>query len=687
MPSDYTQSADNYYYDNGVDGDQSVFQRMQDIYEENSSQWLQYMYEGDIDTRMYSGDQEAIYSYIGQTYQYYKRNQVSFNKLRPIINMTSGYQRKTRKTSVIIPQEPADQMGADQLSASLLWSMQRANTFPLISQAFENSCISGINLMSTWMDWNTDPVNGDIKSSVWAYNSFLMDPYFKKLTLEDCNYIWTRKWVTKDQAKIMLPKREREIDSLKNNGSRDAKFPYQPESLNYKERGLLTLDEFWYRDTRKQKMLLDRNTGEMHKWRGEKENLERFLSQYPQVTTINQLIPTVRYAVVINDRVMVDGPNPYNIDKYPFVPFVCYFHPEIPYFPQRIQGMIRNLRDAQWTYNRRMRLNLDHLEAGISRGVKFIEDSLVDPEDAFLSGAGRALAIKKGHSLDEVQELQPPQIPPSWFQEIEKLDSDIMKIAGVNEELMGSADDDKAGILSMLRQGAGLTTLQPIFDNLDQSQKLLAQLYIDLMQNNWEAGKFQRILNEEPDPLIVSKYFSKFDIQVIDGALTPTQQTMEFKQLMEMIQAQILPNSPEVFEILMKTAPLQNKKDLIEAMQKSQESQAQQAQQQSQLAMQELQAKTNLANARAEADRGLGIERISRVEENRALAVERMEEAKKDRELADLNKAKAIKELTEIDLNQIQKAIALLQAIQNMQASDEQRANPLESGSNSLGAI
>lgn len=684
MPSDYTQSTDNYYYDNGVDGDQSIRQRMEDIYEENSSQWLQYMYEGDIDTRMYSGDTEAIYSYIGQTYQYYKRNQINFNKLRSIINMVSGYQRKTRKTSVIIPQEPADQMGADQLSASLLWSMQRANTFPLISQAFENSCITGINLMSTWMDWTSDPVNGDIKSSVWAYNSFLMDPYFKKLSLDDCNYIWTRKWVTKDQAKIMLPKREREIDSLSSSGSRDAKFPYQPESLNYQERGLLTLDEFWYRDARKEKMLLDRNTGETHKWRGKKENLDRFLAQYPQVTTINQIIPTVRYAVVINDKVMVDGPNPYNIDKYPFVPFVCYFHPEIPYFPQRIQGMIRNLRDAQWTYNRRMRLNLDQLEAGISRGVKFIEDSLVDPEDAFLSGAGRALAIKKGHSLDEVQELQPPQIPPSWFQEIEKLDSDIMKIAGVNEELMGSADDDKAGILSMLRQGAGLTTLQPIFDNLDQSQKLLAQIYIDLMQNNWEAGKFQRILNDEPDPLIVSKYFSKFDIQIIDGALTPTQQTMEFKQLLEMIQAQILPNSPEVFEILMKTAPLQNKKDLIEAMAKQQQAAAEQQQQQSQLAMEELQAKANLANARAEADRGLGVERISRVEENRALAVERMEEAKKDRELADLNKAKAIKELTEIDLNQIQKAIALLQAIQNMQAGEQQATESEEVGRESV---
>ena len=33
--------------------------------------------------------------------------------------------------------------------------------------------------------------------------------------------------------------------------------------------------------------------------------------------------------------------------------------------------------------------------------------------------------------------------------------------------------DEKAGILAMLRQGVGLTTLQRLFDQLDRSQKLL----------------------------------------------------------------------------------------------------------------------------------------------------------------------------------------------------------------------
>jgi hypothetical protein len=53
----------------------------------------------------------------------------------------------------------------------------------------------------------------------------------------------------------------------------------------------------------------------------------------------------------------------------------------------------------------------------------------------------------------------------------ELLGQEIQQISGVNEELLGSAQDDKAGILSMLRQGAGLTTLQGLFDNLDFATK------------------------------------------------------------------------------------------------------------------------------------------------------------------------------------------------------------------------
>ena len=89
--------------------------------------------------------------------------------------------------------------------------------------------------------------------------------------------------------------------------------------------------------------------------------------------------------------------------------------------------------------------------------------------------------------------------------------------------------------------------------------------------------------------------------------------------------------------------------------------QAQQAQAQS--AMQEQQARTELAQARAEADRGLGMERISRINENQALAEERRAQGEKDNEIALLNFVKALKEIESVDLAHLEKLLALSSAL------------------------
>lgn len=667
MPTDAVQKEDYY-----VNNDRSILSYMDEIYEQNSSQWLQFMYEGDIDTRFAAGDQEAIYNYISTNYNYNKRNQINFNLIRSIRNMISGHQRRTRKTSIVIPQEISDQQTADQLSNILMWSMQKSDAYNCISKSFEGGITTGMNLIAAYMDYTDDPLNGDIKVNNVSYNAFLIDPFYKKLDLSDCNYIWTRKWMSKKQIKTLLPGREDEIDAMPVEGNRDGKFPYMPQSLNYFSKRLLPYDEFWYLDSKVETLLVDKETGETVKWDGTDENLKAFTSIYPQIEKIKKTIPTVKLAIVINNKVFYHGKNPFNIDCYPFVPFVGYFEPEIPYFHSRIQGIVRDLRDAQWSYNRRMRLNLDYLEAGISRGIKYIEDALVDPEDAFLNGAGRAIPIKKGHSLDEVQEIPPPQIPGSWFQEIEKLQSDMLKISGVNEELLGSADDDKAGILSMLRQGAGLTTLQPLFDNLDLSQKNLGNLFLKLIQRNFSEGKIRRVINEEPTPLIKSKNFLKFDSQVIDGTLTATQQMMEFQQLWEMFQAGL----PIPAEVLLKNAPLQNKQDLMQAVGAQQQAQRQQQQQQMQAEMQQLDARTNLANARAEADRGLGLERATRVQENLELANERSAKAEEDRTDAILNQIKAVKEIQEMDLNALIRGLQVVEQLKRKGKIEETTEKP-----------
>ena len=650
----FPQLSDSYY----TDQDHSVLKQMDYTYAKyiqiNQSFWS----EADTDVRFKVGDQ-TLWNDIYGNLPAFRRRQFNFNRIRRIINMITGHQRQHRKSTIVTPIEDSDQVTADQFSKIMMWMDQKGHILETISEAFEGAITTGMNLMSVWMDYRNDPVNGDVMVDNVAYNGYLIDPYFKKKDMSDCNSVWTRKYLSRNQVNSLLPGREDEIVNMRGWGNRDGKFQFMPESYNYGMQDLLIYDEFWYLDTRKQKLLCDVQTGETTEWRGQDEDLKDFLRLYPQIHTLEQEIQTTKLAIVVQGKVMYHGPNPLGIDRYPFVPVWAYYEPQMSTFPLRVQGVVRGLRDSQYLYNRRRVIELDILESQITSGFKYKENSLVNPKDVFLQGQGRGLALKSNALMTDVEQIMPPQIPPSMIQLSELLGQEISQISGVNEELLGSATDDKAGILGMLRQGAGLTTLQILFDNLDESQKMLGDIRIDLIQANWTPGKVQRVIGAEPSPQFYNRAFGKYKAVVEDGLNTSTQRQMQFAQLLNLREMGV----PVPSEILVKSSTLQNKEELINALGQQEQQQAQMQQQQQMAQIEVLKAQIEDLKARAMANEGLGAERASRIHENRALAVERLAQAEKDRNLGALDLAKAARELQGIDLDHIHRAMEVVKMI------------------------
>ena len=655
------------YYDQN---DKAILSRMEAFYAEaitiNQSFWA----EADTDTRFETGDQ-TLWTDLYGNLPANRRKQFNFNRIRRVINMISGHQRKNRKSTVVTPVENGDGETADQFSKILIWVNNQENVLDTISESFHGALVTGMNLLQVWVDYRSDPVSGNIKVDNCSYNSFLIDPYFRKADLSDCNALWKRSFLTKREIISLLPAKSEEILGLSSSDSgtgRDGKFQFMPESYNYGYKNLLTYDEFYYRDYRTQKMLVDAETGETLEWNmdNDQEGLDAFLLQYPQVTIIDQEIPTVKLAIVVQGKVMYDGPNPMGIDCYPFVPVLGYYNPQMPYFPQRIQGVVRGLRDAQYLYNRRRVIELDILESQINSGWIYKENALVNPKDVFLSGQGRGLALKDEANMADVMQIQPPQIPPSMIQLSELLAREVMEISGVNEELLGSAVDDKAGILSMLRQGAGLTTLQVLFDQLDRSQKLLGKIMIKIIQNNFTPGKIKRIVEAEPTQQFYNKAFGVYDAVVEEGLNTSTQRQMQFAQMLHLKEAGV----PITTEDLLEASTIQNKKSIMENAAKAQQEQAQAQQAQQESMMKEQEARTNLANARAQADLGLYNERTSRVQENFAMAEERRSEAVANENKAMLDMVRTLKELESIDISHLKELMAMQQLVKSQEAEN-----------------
>ncbi len=660
--------------------DKGILTKMEAFYSESITINQTFWGEADTDTRFEAGDQ-TIWNDIYGNLPANRRRQFNFNRIRRITNMISGHQRRNRMSTIVTPRENGDQQTADQFSKLMLWINQQEGILETISDSFHGALVTGMNLLHVWNDVREDPISGNIKVDNCSYNSFLIDPFFRKQDLSDCNAIWKRSFLTKRETISLLPENTDEILSLSNYDTSDGKFQFMPESYDYGIKNLLSYDEFYYRDFRSQKMMIDTQTGESMEWSGDDDRLKEFLQAFPSVTVIDQEVPTVKLAIVVQGKVMYHGPNPLGIDKYPFVPVLAYYNPQLPYFPLRVQGVVRQLRDSQYLYNRRKVIELDILESQINSGFKYKENALVNPKDIFLSGQGRGLALKEEAQMTDVEQIIPTPVNPTTLQISEFLGREMQEIAGVTDAAMGLASDtSKSGFDTQLRQHASLGTLENLFDQLDRSQKLLGQIIIAVVQTNFTPGKVKRVIEEEPTPQFYNKAFGKYDAVVEEGLNTSTQRQMQFAQLLQLRESGVaIPD-----EILVESATIQDKKKLTDAIQQQQQAAQQQQQAEMQAAIEEQQARTQLAQARAVADEGLGIERLSRVKENEALAVERKAEAAKDRQQAVLNMVKALKEIEDIDIQQLEKLVTLANIVKGQEMATNERPTATTSGLDAL---
>jgi hypothetical protein len=659
----FPQLSDTYY----VDNDHDLLKLMDYTYAKyiqiNQSFWS----EADIDSRFKSGMQDYTNDIYGNL-PAFRRRTFNFNRIRRIINMISGYQRQHRKSTICEAVQDSNSKTADQFTKLLFHANKDGNILETVSDAFEGAITTGMNLLGVWMDYRQDPVNGDIRVDNLNYNQYLIDPYFRNMDLSDCNSLWTRKYLSRTQIMSLLPGREDEIKNMCGWGNRDGKFQFEPESYAYGMQDLIIFDEFWYLDSREQKMLVDVETGETTEWRGDDEDLHDFVRMFPSLIIQKHHIPTVKLGIVVQGKTMYNGPNPLGIDKYPFVPMWCYYEPQIPYFPWRVQGVVRGLRDSQYLYNRRKVIELDILESQITSGWKYKENALVNPKDVFLQGQGRGLAMKADSQMTDAERILPPAIDPSMIQLSELLGNEMQQIAGISDELLGMADDDKAGILSMVRQGANLTTLQCIFDYADRSQKYLGDMCIELMQANWTPGKIKRIVGEDPTDQFYNKVFGKYDAVIVEAPLTTTQRQLELNQLLYLREIGVPVPTSRIIKIM----NVGDKEELINEITQAEQAESEKQQQQHDLQLQALQIDADTKHAYSESQKALAAERLNKVQLDAAVSAERIQKAQTDRTGAELNIIRALKELQGIDISHLDQQLNILHTIDEKERAKNQ---------------
>jgi len=245
----------------------------------------------------------------------------------------------------------------------------------------------------------------------------------------------------------------------------------------------------------------------------------------------------------------------------------------------------------------------------------------------------------------------------------QSLSEDITKISGVNEELLGAATDDKSGILSMLRQGAGLTTLQTIFDKLDYSQRLFGKIRLQAIRKNFSKGKVRNILGHEADPRFWSSHSQKYGIAVEEGNYSATQRQSELQQLLNFKELGLSIADKSI----LRAAIITNKRQVIQDMEEQQQAQAQAQQQQ-------IQMQAQIDQVKAQESMSKSALNMAKIQESQAKIEDLYSNAEHKKTQSDLDLVEMMMKLEDMQFSQFERAFQFAQAVKLANKEQSQNA-------------
>ncbi len=618
----------------------------------NVRQWLDNLYskfqpieqarwnQSNIDTMFYAGSQTFVNKHFNFTpttsYQQYY-----FNLIQQPINMITGYERQHRKNFSYVPCEGADPKTTDQYTRIITHAANAGCIHEQKSKAKELSAVSGMVLVQPYLDYTgDDQAQGTLKTKIWEYNSFLVDPYFRSPDMSDAQFVWCQEYISKQEAEDRFPDKAQEIKPMSGTPQRYGSFYFLPENYNMARNDLMVLSYVWYKWKKKKKRLYSKSKNQFFDYAGGDENLEQILYNIPDMEVVTVDTPCWKLATILNDQLMYQGDNPLGFDGCPFVPYYWNYEPHINYYDLRVRSLVRTMRDPQFLFNYKVITNNDITAATINAGWKRKIGAVANEDNLKKSGQGWDVIINEGYEMTDVEKIIPSAVPESDLALAQQMADLIYNTSGINMENWAGQDDKQISALtSLLKQAANLLVFQKYFDQWDFSDKLLGERLLQIVLNNWNAEKVALMTGEEPTPHFFSKVFAKFQVIVEEADLTPTQQNLQAQQMFEINERfgrEVFPPS-----MIIPKLNITGKSEAIDFL-KKQEEQMQAIQKEADdvkhmfedAKIKELYSKAtaNIARARedhsrSESNLGLYEERLSMIERNRAMSLKEKQAA------------------------------------------------------------
>jgi hypothetical protein len=626
------------------------------------------------------------------------REPIEFNIMRRPIQFFSGYLRDNINEIIYDTVEGSDQKTCDQFTKLSYYIWDKGKGFPVFLDAADEMFKSGISLVGLHMDYSKDFINGDLAFHKRTYNSFVLDPTFEQISLEDCAFAITRDLVDRNYAKQLLPFVDPEVIESITMGYRDDKFlQYHPQFTTFsRNRNLLAYDQYYKRISKPRTFLCDMSTGftrditdiepeEKEKLKFGVKRLKR-LREASDVEGIDRNdVPNMEIRTVdrgfVELNIMLNGERVYCgedktgiVTSYPFAPLLCYFEPSIWMPSLRIQGMASTTWSNQRQFNKRHMKIIDMMDSTISTGFKYLIGSVPDPTDMQQSGQNKLIGVDPENApagLASVEQLQGGGANPSLIEYQGILDQLSLTLSNVNESVIGvdeKGNTQISGRLAQVRIAQGLRSNRKVFDNIEVTQEVLGGLVLKAIQHNYPPEKVMRILNEEPTQQFYDQEFEEYKVVIKEGVRSKSQKDAYYYELVNLKREEIVDVPASEIVRALSMSGLSDLEKAIEAQDK------QKAEQQAKIDEQERMS-LELANAQKEQMLSLSQERRARVQADIALKEERASEAEENRAQAALARAKTITEIANMKVEKMLQVLEFVNMLEQQESADRDQVN------------
>jgi len=538
------------------------------------------------------------------------------NKLGRQIEMLDGYEIRNRHILKYSPVGIEDNEVARQHTALSRQQLSNYDGYDIMSDCFYwGPLVSASNLMEIWRDRD-----GYMQFSRLGYNQFLLDPMLVKDDLSDMSFYMTGRWIGEDTVKSMMPKDASKIDKIPK-GLGASRWDFSNNHTHGLRSRLRMYEEYWRRKTTFIPTVIARLTAEqipmkdlVERYQGDRRRVEYLIENTklpdgsPALSKFDKPKHTIKLTTFVDGEIIFDGVNPLEMDDYNVVWFHGVWAPEVDRDELKLQSFIRRNRDPQLARNRKFNQAIDIIDSQLNAYRKVREGALKNIEDAWDTGQGKVMVVKKdfdGTLDDAFRQESAPDINPGLFQLLNVLDKDTTEVGGMNEEIFGSDTKDIPAVLSRQRTGAALTGHGGIFQRFRRAKRQLGKKMLRLNQLWQDPIRVQRMINEMPVDGFYDPEVLHYDCTPTEGVLTESQQEQNYLELKEL--RSLYPDAAGVitFSDIVEAAPIQARKQLLDRIKQreQQQAEAQKAMQQDQQRMNQLvEAETASKVARAQED-------------------------------------------------------------------------------------